>query len=57
MQIGLEQVGAHYAISSIFRAYPNTASFSASTSTAKSGDLQLRRGRVAVGALCLLPHH
>jgi alpha-amylase/alpha-mannosidase (GH57 family) len=50
MQIGLEQVGAHYAISSIFRAYPEHGELFCfdvhreSQETFNSG-----RGRVAVG--------
>ncbi|MGH9596896.1 MAG: DUF3536 domain-containing protein, partial [Edaphobacter sp.] len=50
MQIGLEQVGAHYAISSIFRAYPEHGELFCfdvhreSMETFNSG-----RGRVAVG--------
>jgi len=50
MQIGLEQVGAHYAISSIFRAYPEQGELFCfdvhreSQETFSSG-----RGRVAVG--------
>jgi hypothetical protein len=45
MKIGLEQVGAHYAISSIFRNYPETASSSASTSIASHEVFTSGRGR------------
>jgi alpha-amylase/alpha-mannosidase (GH57 family) len=50
MRIGLEQVGAHYAISSIFRAYPEDGELFCFDVHRESHDVfNSGRGRVAVG--------
>jgi alpha-amylase/alpha-mannosidase (GH57 family) len=50
MQIGLEQVGAHYAISSIFRAYPEHGELFCFDVHRESQEIfNSGRGRVAVG--------
>ncbi len=50
MQIGLEQVGAHYAISSIFRAYPEHGALFCFDVHRESHEVfSSGRGRVAVG--------
>jgi hypothetical protein len=50
MRIGLEQVGAHYAISSIFRAYPEDGELFCFDVHRESQDVfNSGRGRVAVG--------
>ena len=50
MQIGLEQVGAHYAISSIFRAYPEQGElFCFDVHREAQETFSSGRGRVAVG--------
>ncbi len=59
MRIGLEQVGAHYAISSIFRSYPENGELFCFDVHRDSHEIfNSGRGRVALGrARVSLPHH
>ena len=55
MRLGLEQVGAHYAISSIFRSYPEEgALFCYNVSRTEHEQLASGRGRLAIGRARLL---
>ena len=55
MRLGLEQVGAHYAISSIFRSYPEEgALFCYSVSRTEHEQFASGRGRLAIGRARLL---